>query len=329
MTTPLCYTGCVLDRAARRRTDDTWLAERLGDPESRFVPLWQGRNLIVPGDVPKAAAVTLGDLDNGSGGGARIDEAVFLGVEAGGQAWFAVDLSERPKAAVAGLGDGAKFIGLRRVGSLMDQAAGSLLAYSLGMTYWHQRHRYCGVCGAPTRNRLGGYLRACTGADCGAEHFPHTDPAVIMLVTRSGAGGDACLLARQARWPKGMMSTLAGFVEPGESLEEAVAREVEEESGIAIRVENVHYVASQPWPFPSSLMLGFRAEAGEDAADAVLDIDGDELDDARWYTRAEIRDPDSIGLIMPGADSIARRLIESWAAESEGEKRRPEMVERT
>jgi NAD+ diphosphatase len=312
MTTPLCYTGCALDRAARRRTDDTWLAERLRDPATRFVPLWRDRNLIVSGDAPGVAAMAAADLPLSVDADAA--EAVFLGIEIGGPAWFAVDLSEHPKTDVADLCDGASFVSLRRVGSLMDGAAGSLLAYTLGMSYWHRRHRFCGVCGGPTRNRHGGHLRVCADAECGAEHFPRTDPAVIMLVTRSGADGDTCLLARQARWPKGMMSTLAGFVEPGESLEEAVAREVEEESGIAVRVEDVRYMASQPWPFPSSLMLGFRVDA---PADAVLDYDADELDDARWYTRAEIRDAGPTGLILPGADSIARRLIETWAAEGD------------
>ncbi len=324
MTTPLHYTGCALDRAALRRADDTWLAERLRDPGSRFVPLWRDRNLIVPGDVPRVAAVAAGDMDDRAGGGGWTEEAVFLGVESGGRAWFAVDLSERSKPEVATLGDGAKFIGLRRVGAIMDRAAGSLLAYTLGMTYWHRRHRFCGVCGAPTRNRHGGHLRVCAGAGCGAEHFPRTDPAVIMLVTRSdpsggpgggpsgGPGGGACLLARQARWPKGMMSTLAGFVEPGESLEETVAREVKEETGVG--VAGVRYQGSQPWPFPSSLMLGFRAEAVEGA---VLDFDADELDDARWYTRAEIRDAGAVGLTLPGADSIARRLIETWVMEGD------------
>jgi NAD+ diphosphatase len=309
MITPLCYTGCALDRAAHKRADDAWLAERLGDAGSRFVPLWQDRNLIVPGDAPRAAAVAAGDLPAGS---ICVEDTVFLGIETGGRAWFAVDLSKRPKTDLAIRADGAKFISLRRVGSLMDPAVGSLLAYGLGMTYWHRRHRFCGVCGAPTRNRHGGHLRSCSDADCGAEHFPRTDPAVIVLVTRSGVEGDACLLGRQARWPQGMMSTLAGFVEPGESLEETVAREVEEESGV--RVARVRYMASQPWPFPSSLMLGFRAEA---APGAVLDINADELDDARWFSRDEIRNPAAVGLIMPGADSIARRLIETWLNEDE------------
>ncbi len=312
MTIALCYTGCALDRAAHRRTDDAWIAERLCDGGSRFVVLWQDRNLIVPGEAPRPAAVSASELGSMAGGDDVTGEAVFLGVESGGRAWFAVDLSERARPDVATGADGAKFIGLRRVGSLMDRAAGSLLAYTLGMTYWHRRHRFCGVCGAPTRSCHGGHLRVCSAAGCGAEHFPRTDPAVIMLVTRSGAEGDACLLGRQARWPKGMMSTLAGFVEPGESLEETVAREVEEETGV--RVAAVRYMASQPWPFPSSLMLGFRAEA---APGAVLDVNADELDDARWYTRAEIRDAAATGLIMPGADSIARRLIEAWVSQAD------------
>src|SRR5262249_49094954 len=153
------------------------------------------------------------------------------------------------------LADEVEFTDLRRVGPLLERFEGSLLAYARGITYWHQRHRFCGVCGAPTRSRDAGHVRVCLNETCKTQHFPRTDPAVIMLVH----DGDRCLLGRQSVWPTGMHSTLAGFVEPGESLEEAVAREVREET--AIEVTDVAYHSSQPWPFPSSVMLGFHARA--------------------------------------------------------------------
>jgi len=300
----ILYTGCVLDRADHLRRDDGWLAERLRAPETRFVPVWRDLNLVVSGRAPAVAAIAGAD---GLGIGADSGFVVLLGVETGGRAWFAADLSEREEQDLSEFHDGAEFTELRRVGALMDPADGALLAYARGMLHWHRRHRFCGVCGSPTASRQGGHLRVCTGRDCAAEHFPRTDPAVIMLVTRPGPNGGACLLARQSRWPPGMVSTLAGFVEPGESLEEAVAREVFEET--AVRVRNVRYRGSQPWPFPSSLMLGFRAEAEEGAP---ITFDRHELEDARWFTRADIADFPAMGLKLPRRDSIARRLVDEW-----------------
>jgi NAD+ diphosphatase len=274
------------------------------------VPVWRDLSLVVSGRRPAVAAIS------GAGGlevGADTDSVVLLGVEAGGRAWFAADLSEREQQDLARLHDGAEFTDLRRVGALMDHADGALLAYARGMLHWHRRHRFCGVCGRPTTSRHGGHLRVCTGVDCAAEHFPRTDPAVIMLVTRPGPDGGACLLARQSRWPRGMVSTLAGFVEPGESLEEAVAREVFEETAVA--VADVRYRGSQPWPFPSSLMLGFRAEA---EAGAPITFDRHELEDARWFTRADIADFRAMGLKLPRRDSIARRLVDEWLHDDSG-----------
>ena len=188
-------------------------------------------------ETPTAAAVShdrLPDIADAE------DGLVFLGIDDGETAWFGIDLSQHPRDALSSLGDGAKLVPLRRVGPVMPRADGALLAYARGMMHWHRQHRHCGVCGAPTASRNGGHLRVCCNDTCGAEHFPRTDPAVIMLVTHrdesGNAANDSCLLARQARWPQGMMSTLAGFVEPGESLEEAVAREVLEETGVPVAV---------------------------------------------------------------------------------------------
>jgi NAD+ diphosphatase len=170
------------------------------------------------------------------------------------------------------------------------------------MIHWHRRQRFCGVCGSETLSQSAGHVRACVSASCGATHFPRTDPATIMLVT----DGDRCLLGRQPRWPQGMYSTLAGFVEPGESLEDAVIREVKEEAGII--ATNVTYNSSQPWPFPSSLMVGFFAEA----VTREITVDPDELEDAQWFTSGELRRFADQGKSLPRPDSIARRLVETW-----------------
>jgi NAD+ diphosphatase len=221
-----------------------------------------------------------------------------------GVAYFAADLSELedPAAHPSFTGRGA-FADLRAVGPLVAPDEGNLLAYARGLTWWHQRHRFCGVCGHPTLSAEAGHVRRCTNPDCGTSHFPRTDPAVIMLVH----DGDRCLLGRQSRFPPGMYSTLAGFVEPGESLEEAVAREVLEETGV--RVSDARYHSSQPWPFPASIMLGFHATA----TSREISTDQDELEDAAWFTRNELLTWDGSGSHrLPRPDSISRRLIEDW-----------------
>ena len=177
------------------------------------------------------------------------------------------------------------------------------------MIFWHSRHRFCGVCGAPTRSEEAGHVRRCTEAGCATMHFPRTDPAVIMLVT----DGDRALLGRNKNFLPGMYSTLAGFVEPGESLEDAVAREVREET--AIEVGAVHYHSSQPWPFPANIMLGFYAEA----ASTAITVDYGELEDARWFERDWLLShTDDDNFRLPRRDFIARRLIEDWLSRSGG-----------
>lgn len=294
------YAGLALDRMAERRRDKAWIEELFRDPQSRLVPVWRSRNLIAEGSMPEAVFLSTGE------GVVETGSALFLGLFEE-RAYFAADLSHLEEEALPQVTGGrGSFIDLRAVGAIMDRQHGGLLAYARGLAHWHARHRYCGVCGAPTVSAEGGHIRRCTNPDCAAEHFPRTDPAVIMLVTH----GDKCLLARNRRFPLPMYSTLAGFVEPGESLEEAVAREVYEES--RIRVTDVRYQHSQPWPFPSSIMLGFRARA----LNTDIEIDGTELIDAGWFDRAHLRtehDPDKFR--VPRGDSIARRLIDEWMAE--------------
>jgi NAD+ diphosphatase len=231
---------------------------------------------------------------------------LFLGISEDA-AYFALDLTRLDDPArLPKLRSLGEFAELRDVGPLLSQSDGALLAFARGLIHWHRTHAFCPRCGAPTECRHGGHVRQCANIDCASEHYPRTDPAVIVLVS----SGDYCLLGRQARWRPGMFSTLAGFVEPGESLEEAVAREVMEEAGVPI--SRIHYHSSQPWPFPSSLMLGFMAEA---QTASPLRVDETELETAEWFTRADIARFAESGRSLPNRDSIARRLIEDWIAQ--------------
>lgn len=297
------YAGLELARYSERRRDTVYIDRHIAGTAARIVPVWRSRNLVVPGDQPRAAFLDPGAVEALASPPKLL---VFLG-ERDGASYFALDVSGHEENRLPELfGPVATFLDLRSVGGLMDRQEGALLAYARGIMHWHARHRHCGVCGAPTRAEAAGHVRRCTDAACNAEHFPRTDPAVIMLVTH----GDQALLGRQRVWPPGMYSTLAGFVEPGESLEEAVAREVFEEAGV--HVDDVRYHSSQPWPFPSSIMLGFHCRA----TSIELAVDPEELETAAWFSRAflaQTHDPDRFRLPRP--DSIARRLIEDWLAE--------------
>ena len=302
------YSGVGLDRAEHLRRDDAWIETQLGDPATRFVPVWRTRNLVEGSESARAVWLGAAEVD---GLTEAAGERVFLGHAAQGLttggAYFALDLSslDNPDShpVIAGRG---RFADLREVGPLLARAEAAILAYARGLVYWHRRHRFCGVCGSPTRSTQSGHQRACSNGGCASEHFPRTDPAVIMLVH----DGERCVLGRQAAWPDGMHSTLAGFVEPGESLEEAVAREVQEEVGLEVGA--VTYQSSQPWPFPSSLMLGFRAACRH----GPLRVNPGELAEARWYSRAELAaSPEDESFRLPRRDSIARCLIEDWLAE--------------
>lgn len=294
------FAGNPLDRAGHRRADAQWLAERLSDPASRFVPVWRTRNLVAVD--PMAGAVRL-DAATAALLLAEGASAVFLGLEHD-TAHFALDLSHLEEPAVRALGGQAEPADLWAIGGTLPRDQAALLAHARALVTWHARHRFCGACGAPTEPREAGHVRACTNPSCGAQHFPRTDPAVIMLVTY----GERCLLGRQKSWPDPVYSTLAGFVEPGESLEEAVAREVMEEVGVPL--SEVVYHSSQPWPFPLSMMIGFTAAAATDR----LVIDGTEIADARWLTRDDVRGHEALGIRLPRAHSIARHLIEDWMA---------------
>jgi NAD+ diphosphatase len=308
MIPDLIYARCDLDRAAHRRRDDDALNARFAAENSRFVAIVRGRSLIA-GDVP-ALVPLVGDAGReiaatGAAG------TVFLGDDGDGAPWFAIDVNidggAGDEAAVKACAPGARLADLRSVGAALNRHDGPIFAYARAMVHWHRQNRFCGLCGRPTVSRDGGHARACTDPECGSIQFPRTDPVVIMLVTRPGPEGGACLLGRQPGWTAGLLSTLAGFVEPGERLEDAVAREIREE--VAIDVSRIRYVASQPWPFPASLMLGFHAVA---ATDAVAVPDPDELEDARWLSRAEVAQHQENGGRLPFRGTMARTLIDAW-----------------
>lgn len=303
MTRKNFYATINLDRAANQRSDSDWLAAQLRAPQSRVLPVWRSQNLIVSGDQVSVVELDITHLETLSNGH---NEPILLG-RIGETAYFSINVSHIENPAEHDvLGQQGQFADLRQVGPVMAREQGNLLAYARGIDYWHQRHRYCGACGAPTRSEAAGHQRRCTNDACNAVHFPRTDTACIMLVYHE----DNIILARAERFPPRMQSVLAGFLEPAESLEDCVAREIYEEVGV--EVTDVAYQHSQPWPFPASLMVGFRARA----LNTDLHPDPTELVTAGWHSRAELKalTPDS-ELQLPRPDSIARRLIEDWLAE--------------
>lgn len=288
-----------IDRAGILRTQLAKLEAFLDDPRSLIVPLWRDNPLLLKNGEGPSARVTLELFELGSARGlldARF-ELVFLGMLED-RAAFAVDISALPDPmSVPELRGAATFADLRMSGMFMPEGDAALGGYARALLSWHRRNGFCSACGAPSAARRGGHVRVCTNEACNTEHFPRTDPAVIVLVQ----DGDRCLIGRQRGWPAGLFSTLAGFVEPGETLEMAVEREIEEESGV--RVTDVQYFASQPWPFPQSLMLGFTATA----TTTELRMDPEELEDLRWVTRDELKNPQ--GFWVPTSYSLASKLL--------------------
>jgi NAD+ diphosphatase len=287
--TPNLFSGRYLERVAHRRVDEAWLEAAMGNPDSLIVPVARGRNFIAWFGESAAAWFAPNLLPP------QVREALILLGEFRGRPCFALDVSELEITVEPGV----EATELMMMAWQMPSEEASVLAYARGMVLWHERHRFCGRCGAPNVPRNAGHLLACSNPRCKGQVFPRIDPAIITLVT----DGERALLGRQASWPPGRYSTIAGFVEPGESLEDAVIREVEEETGVI--VESVDYHSSQPWPFPSSLMLGFIAHART----TDIELRDGELEDARWFTRHDI----AVGnALLPPPTSVSFRLIEDW-----------------
>ena len=274
------------ERLAEKRSDEEWLARAWADPGTRVLVVagtrlhatGAGLDWVAPADAPDGTRVLLGRLDDGP-----LSFAVLADQAAGGEDWTP----------------------LRPVLQLLEPGDAALAVHAIGLAEWHHAVRHCPRCGADLVAVQSGHVLQCTG--CGRQQFPRTDPAVIMLVTDDDG---RALLGRQPVWPEGRWSTLAGFVEPGESIEQAVRREVMEETGV--RVDAVSYFGSQPWPLPASLMLGFVGHAKT----LEIAVDGDEIEDARWFTREDVRAGTADGsLVLPGGISISRSLVEHWYGE--------------
>ncbi len=305
---PNTFANNPLDRAAHHRKDTDWLEARLKDPSTLIMPLWRLKPFFLPSRAGKgmldAGWLRPGLLDALAAPDATV---VFLGMN-GDVAHFAMELnpSSNPEqeGPLAGLGS---FNELRDVAMRLSPGDAAILAQAKMLVDWHARHGFCANCGAATKLMDGGYRRDCPA--CNAEHFPRTDPVVIMLPVR----GEDCLLGRGRHFPRGMFSALAGFVEPGESIEEAVRREVFEETAIA--VETVRYHSTQPWPYPSSLMIGCICEASS----AEIKEDADEIESARWFSRDAIRAAvegrGDGSFWVPPSMAIAHQIIKAWAYE--------------
>jgi NAD+ diphosphatase len=293
------FAGIAIDRMAERRDDRLWVEETERAPDTRFLVLdTEGQAFVTAyADAPQWMSPAMRDERFGD------VRSTLLGL-ADGRAWFTLVLDEAHAELFASM-TGARRMSLRDAGLLFDAFDAGLFAFAKGVTHWQRQTRFCTLCGSPTVVVAAGHRVQCTNPDGAHLHFPRTDAAIIVIVEH----GDACLLGRQRGWPAGRYSTLAGFIEPGESLEDAVKREVREESGV--EVLHATYHSSQPWPLPASLMVGFTAVAKS----REIRLRDDELEDARWFTVDDLVNGMASGTLgVPPPLSVSYRLIEHWLA---------------
>ncbi len=296
----LAYTGTPHDRAASLRTDPDWVGAQLCHDDTRIVPMWRDRTLLTAAGQPTVLTAGAKHAVLAAAG-----QTVLLGLD-GTTATFAADLSEVEEAEALRLAAADTSTDLRALAATLPAPLAATLAYARGMLYWNRHARYCGSCGTPTSSAHAGHLRVCGDQDCRRQLFPRLEPAVIVLV-ESPEPEPRCLLARHHGAGPDHFALLAGFVEIGESLEGTVRREVAEEAGVI--VDRVTYRGSQGWPFPAGLMVGFHTRA----VDATIAVDGAELQEARWFTRAEVIERIVNGAGSGPVDSIGGRLLRSWA----------------
>jgi len=292
------FTAVRLNRDVELRDDTQWVAKTLAKADTRLVPLWRSRSLLERDDDGTTAIYLSPDQLTEPD---RIQPPTLLGHD-GEREYFAVSVTDSQKDTILEQFPNARFADLRRASIDMAAKHAGILAYAKALHYWQHRHAFCGVCGNPNLLRSAGHRMMCSNEECGRESFPRIDPAIIVLVTHK----DACLLGRNAKWPAKHFSTLAGFVEPGESLEDAVVREVYEE--VKLQLQNIRYVSSQPWPFPASAMCGFYAEA-RDRNNGV----SDEVEEVRRFTVESLTQAvldNEVRLSAPV--SIAFRLLADW-----------------
>ena len=298
------FTSVRLNREVELRDNAQWIADTLANPETRLVPLWRSRNLLERvTDGTKAIYLSATELAEPD----RIQPPTLLGSD-GVRDYFAVSVTDGQKELILEKFPQARFADLRRASIDMAAKHAGILAYARALHYWQHRHAFCGVCGDSNQLRSAGHRMVCVNEECARESFPRIDPAIIVLVTHK----NYCLLGRNAKWPPRQFSTLAGFVEPGESLEDAVVREVYEE--VQVQLQDIRYVSSQPWPFPASAMCGFYAEAVDRNSG-----NSEEVDEARWFTVESLKQAvlsDEVRLSPPV--SIAFRLLADWFRNSGG-----------
>jgi NAD+ diphosphatase len=305
---PLVFSQMPLDRGSSKRKKPAWLAQQLDASNTLLIPIWRGKYLTCQQSLLERQR----NHHSADKLIAFANETLFLGHEQD-RAIFVLDFSSLTEQAVTELFESSYNLSdLRHCMALLSAMRVPVFGYAKALAYWHSQNQYCGSCGHKSAAFDGGHMRRCLDKHCAKQQFPRTDPVVIMLVEHLDEHGQArCLLAQHHHMPKQRVSTLAGFVDPGESLEEAVTREVFEEAGV--KVAKVSYIASQPWPFPSSLMIGFIASA----TDPRITIDDEEIADAHWFTPKQIRAFGNWGdtgdnYQMPRKESIARHLIELW-----------------